>query len=263
MPDPSKGIYGPLGSQHPQGRVTNAPKPRSSTGNSTNVPVGQPRPQNEAQQSRGGSGAAATDVDKPLRGWGIERSASTGEAHGADSKKDQTVEDFKRYDRDGDLKVSVQEFMDGLIDEYVKNGKQIPGEYSDVGKYLTNKYEQFLKNAGLDEAMNIDEFRAMVESRLNEIDEGGKTDEKPSAGASTKTPPEPNAGEPMEDVNPEQGTPQTPPTTPPNAENAPKDSSDSVTLDSAAGGVDYSSGGSGTVSTVQAEQNHNDIKDKK
>lgn len=81
--------------------------------------------------------------------------------------KDDVVERFKQLDKDGDLKVSADEYINDFIDDCRSNGYGAkPGQnFADI---IAEKYEEFKKFAGEDVSMNIDEFRNMVEERLNQ-----------------------------------------------------------------------------------------------
>lgn len=109
-----------------------------------------------------------------IKGLSIERTGqteSTGNVyqHGAAVENpDDPVTQFKKLDKDGDLKVSAQEYTDSIVEEYVSNGHQLPSGYDNIAEFINAKYEEFKKFAGKDVSMNIDEFRAMLEARLSE-----------------------------------------------------------------------------------------------
>ena len=113
-----------------------------------------------------------------IKGLSIERTGqteSTGNVyqHGAAVENpDDPVTQFKKLDKDGDLKVSAQEYTDSIVEEYVSNGHQLPSGYDNIAEFINAKYEEFKKFAGKDVSMNIDEFRAMVEARLSEAAKG-------------------------------------------------------------------------------------------
>lgn len=90
-------------------------------------------------------------------------------ARGAEQKpaKEDIVGKFKQLDKDGDLKVSAQEYTDNIVEEYVRNGHQLPTEYGNIAEFIEAKYAEFKNFAGGDVSMNIDEFRNMIEVRLN------------------------------------------------------------------------------------------------
>ena len=86
----------------------------------------------------------------------------------ADGKKqtDETVDVFKKLDKDGDLKVSAQEYTDNIVAEYMNNGGELPLGYNNIADFIADKFAEFKQFAGDDNSMNIDEFRSMVEARL-------------------------------------------------------------------------------------------------
>ena len=94
-------------------------------------------------------------------------SSKSEETKGIDSDKD-AVEQFKKMDTDGDLKVSAQEYTDNIVNDYVKNGNQLPTKYSNVAEFINDKYKEFKQYAGADVSMNIDEFRNMIIGRLTQ-----------------------------------------------------------------------------------------------
>lgn len=104
----------------------------------------------------GGANGAINDI-----------SSKSEETKGIDSDKD-AVEQFKKMDTDGDLKVSAQEYTDNIVNDYVKNGHQLPTKYSNVAEFINDKYKEFKQYAGEDVSMNIDEFRNMIIGRLTQ-----------------------------------------------------------------------------------------------
>lgn len=72
--------------------------------------------------------------------------------------KKLVLREFKRLDLDGDLKVSKQEFIDDVINDYVKVRDKYGIIPSNIEDYIKDKAEQFRKHAGDDEPMNIDEY---------------------------------------------------------------------------------------------------------
>lgn len=113
-----------------------------------------------------------------------EQTALTNGLTGGGNKKnhnslDPVVDRFKQLDRDGDLKVSADEYIKDFIEDCLKNGYgAIPGQnFADI---INEKYAEFKKYAGDDVSMNIDEFRAMVEARMNEV-KNSETQKKPDS----------------------------------------------------------------------------------
>lgn len=113
-----------------------------------------------------------------IKGLSIERTGqteSTGNVyqHGAAVENpDDPVTQFKKLDKDGDLKVSAQEYTDSIVEDYVSNGHALPSQYDNIADFINDKFEEFKKFAGEDVSMNIDEFRAMLEGRLSEAAAG-------------------------------------------------------------------------------------------
>lgn len=88
--------------------------------------------------------------------------------------KDDVVERFKLLDKDGDLRVSADEYINDFIDDCRSNGYGAkPGQ--NFANIIAEKYEEFKKFASEDVSMNIDEFRDMVKQRLNSIGELPRT----------------------------------------------------------------------------------------
>ena len=115
-----------------------------------------------------------------IKGLSIERSGQT-ESTGSSNASQQgaavensndPVTRFKQLDKDGDLKVSAQEYTDSIVEDYVSNGHALPSQYDNIADFINDKFKEFKKFAGKDVSMNIDEFRAMVEARLSEAAKG-------------------------------------------------------------------------------------------
>lgn len=115
-----------------------------------------------------------------IKGLSIERSGQT-ESTGSSNASQQgaavensndPVTRFKQLDKDGDLKVSAQEYTDSIVEEYVNNGHALPSQYDNIADFINDKFKEFKKFAGKDVSMNIDEFRAMLEARLSEAAKG-------------------------------------------------------------------------------------------
>lgn len=115
--------------------------------------------------------------------------ASDNGSYGANVEDpNDPVTQFKKLDRDGDLKVSAQEYTDNIVEDYVSNGHQLPSEYNNIAEFIDAKYAEFKKFAGKDVSMNIDEFRSMLEARLSTIDskkEASKSDNVENANPDT------------------------------------------------------------------------------
>ena len=122
------------------------------------------------------------------------------------TNEDDPVSQFKKLDKDGDLKVSAQEYTDNIVEEYVKNGHQLPSGYDNIAEFINAKYTEFLQYAGEDASMNIDEFRNMLIGRLTSINNASKSE-------TSSTPPD-DSSYTSEEV---------PPLTPPDEPLAPED----------------------------------------
>ena len=68
------------------------------------------------------------------------------------------LEEFKKLDLDGNLKVSEQEFIDNVINNYVTTRDEYGARPTNIADYIQDKAEQFRKHAGDDNSMNIDEY---------------------------------------------------------------------------------------------------------
>lgn len=82
----------------------------------------------------------------------------TGEGPKEVSLEQLALEEFKRLDLDGNLKVSKQEFIDDVINNYVNIRDNYGQRPSDIAAYIQERAEAFTKHAGDDESMNIDEY---------------------------------------------------------------------------------------------------------
>ena len=120
-------------------------------------PAEEPAGQPAAQQ------AASNEPQQPIEKPPVQEEVAQDNT----PKTDTTVERFKALDKDGDLKVSAQEYTDDIVAEYMENGGKLPNGYSNIADYINDKFEEFKQFAGDDISMNIDEFRNMVEDRLN------------------------------------------------------------------------------------------------
>lgn len=78
---------------------------------------------------------------------------------------DNIVDRFKQLDKDGDLKVSADEYIKDFIQDCLENGYGAnPGQnFADI---IAEKYAEFKRFAGEDVSMNIDEFREMVLAQM-------------------------------------------------------------------------------------------------
>lgn len=78
---------------------------------------------------------------------------------------DNIVDRFKQLDKDGDLKVSADEYIKDFIQDCWENGYGAnPGQnFADI---IAEKYAEFKRFAGEDVSMNIDEFREMVLAQM-------------------------------------------------------------------------------------------------
>lgn len=74
------------------------------------------------------------------------------------SEEELLTEAFKIYDKNKDLYVTEQEFIDHILTDYMTNGKQVP-EGMNISDYITQITDKFRRNAGSDEKANIDEFK--------------------------------------------------------------------------------------------------------
>ena len=81
---------------------------------------------------------------------------------------DNPVSQFIELDKNCDLKVSANEYIENIMTDYLNNGGQLPGEYADVGEFINAKYAEFKKFAGDDVSMNIDEFKYMLFARASQ-----------------------------------------------------------------------------------------------
>lgn len=91
---------------------------------------------------------------------------------------DNIVDRFKQLDKDGDLKVSADEFIKDFIQDCLENGYGAnPGQnFADI---IAGKYAEFKRFAGEDVSMNIDEFREMVLAQMPGV-ETGHTQQMPA-----------------------------------------------------------------------------------
>lgn len=84
-----------------------------------------------------------------------------GEVHEV-SEKELITEAFKVYDKNKDLYVTEQEFIDYILTTYMSNGKQLP-EGMNISDYITQITDKFRRNAGEDQKANIDEFKHLYQ----------------------------------------------------------------------------------------------------
>ncbi len=93
------------------------------------------------------------------------------------AQEDPVVKNFKSLDKDGDLKVSADEYIKAFVKDCLENGygTNIGQNFADL---IAEKYADFKKYAGDDVSMNIDEFRSMVEAPLSIVEEN--TDNPPT-----------------------------------------------------------------------------------
>ena len=123
------------------------------------------------------TGSVSGDVGMGIQGFTVEHTSTAyenGVASGTTTyqygeqktNEEDPVSQFKKLDKDGDLKVSAQEYTDNIVEEYVKNGHQLPSQYDNIAEFINDKYQEFLQYAGEDASMNIDEFRNMLIGRL-------------------------------------------------------------------------------------------------
>ena len=122
------------------------------------------------------SGAVTGSVGMDVQGFTVEHNSVATETttyqYGEQkTNEDDPVSQFKKLDRDGDLKVSAQEYTDNIVEEYVKNGHQLPSGYDNIAEFINAKYAEFLQYAGEDASMNIDEFQNMLIGRLTGTNE--------------------------------------------------------------------------------------------
>ena len=126
------------------------------------------------------TGSVSGDVEMGVQGFTVEHtstnyengvaSGTTTYQHGEQkTNEEDPVSQFKKLDKDEDLKVSAQEYTDNIVEEYVKNNHQLPSQYDNIAEFINDKYQEFLQYAGEDASMNIDEFRNMLIGRLTNI----------------------------------------------------------------------------------------------
>ena len=126
------------------------------------------------------TGSVSDDVEMGVQGFTVEHtstnyengvaSGTTTYQHGEQkTNEEDPVSQFKKLDKDEDLKVSAQEYTDNIVEEYVKNNHQLPSQYDNIAEFINDKYQEFLQYAGEDASMNIDEFRNMLIGRLTNI----------------------------------------------------------------------------------------------
>lgn len=165
------------------------------------------------------TGSVSGDVGMGIQGFTVEHTSTAyeyenGVASGTTiyqyeeqkTNEEDPVSQFKKLDKDEDLKVSAQEYTDNIVEEYVKNGHQLPSQYDNIAEFINDKYQEFLNYAGEDASMNIDEFRNMLIGRLTSINNASKSE-------TSSTPPD-DSSYTSEEV---------PPLTPPDEPLAPED----------------------------------------
>ena len=126
------------------------------------------------------TGSVSGDVEMGVQGFTVEHTSTNYEKgvvsgittyqYGEQkTNEEDPVSQFKKLDKDEDLKVSAQEYTDNIVEEYVKNNHQLPSQYDNIAEFINDKYQEFLQYAGEDASMNIDEFRNMLIGRLTNI----------------------------------------------------------------------------------------------
>ena len=155
------------------------------------------------------TGSVSGDVEMGVQGFTVEYTSTNyenGVASGTTTyqygeqktNEEDPVSQFKKLDKDEDLKVSAQEYTDNIVEEYVKNNHQLPSQYDNIAEFINDKYQEFLQYAGEDASMNIDEFRNMLIGRLTNINNASKSEtsstppDEPLAPEDTTTPKQPN-----------------------------------------------------------------------